>query len=58
MKPRAKRAVNQIDPITNEVLATYESLTDAAVAVHGCVTNIWRACNHGQRHRGFYWQYA
>lgn len=56
-KTKPKR-VAQIDPITKEVVAIYNSLTQAAKAVNGSSGAISRIINHKgtQTHKGYFWK--
>lgn len=52
------RPVAQIDPITNQVIATYPSITSAAKAVNGssgAITNIINKTKQTKTHKGFGW---
>lgn len=50
--------IKQICPKTNQVIATFDSMTKAAESVNGCDRHIW-SCANGKRntHRGFMWKY-
>ena len=58
-KPKTSaRPVAQIDPITNEVIATYSSITAAAKAVGGsssAIVNIINKTKQTKTHKGFGW---
>ena len=52
------RSVAQVDPITNEVIATYPSITAAAKAVGGsssAIVNIVNKTKQTKTHKGFGW---
>lgn len=56
----ARRTVEQIDPKTNKVVATYTSLADAYEALEASRRSgaITRACKNGKTWKGFLWRYA
>ena len=56
---KGKRTVLQIDPITDEVIAEFNSLADAANIVGGTWQGIQRVCN-GKRNKchGFKWKFS
>lgn len=52
------RAVLQINPLSNEVINEFQSLTKAAYSVNGKITLIYNCCVGKQKqHKGYKWQY-
>jgi hypothetical protein len=57
--PTKKKAVAQINPKTNEVIATYESIADAARAVNGtssAIIHVIKGDKQTKTHKGFGWK--
>lgn len=59
-EPKTKpRKVAQIDPITNETIAVYNSITQAAKAVNGssgAICNIINKRTQTHTHKGYFWK--
>lgn len=55
---KGNRKILQIDPKTNEIIAKFNSLADAAKAVNGNFQGIQRVCNGlRKKHRDFVWKF-
>lgn len=52
------RAVNQIDPITNEIINTFPTLREAAKFIEGSDKSIGRSCKMGGKTKNYNWRYV
>ena len=52
-----KRPIYQLDPVTEQIINEYSSLTQAAKAVNGDTSNISRACQNKKIYHNYKWCY-
>ena len=53
------KRVEQVDPVTQEVVKVHDNAYDAIVEVDGCTQQaIYDACRLGKKYKGYLWRYV